>query len=155
MPVTLIETMTLEGHDISPELVTRENTEDNSTETTWEVDEQKVKKGVTFDKVTKRSESILTEVTVDKMTTPPPEKIKFAPSATATEVSMATGVETDKVIQRGISPVEAIAMEIERQLLQPREQFPDQREDQQEEVQSSVFSYCFRYSNTRLIFLIY
>ena len=141
---TPIETMTLEGHDISPEQVTPETTEVISMETTREEDEQTVKEEVTFEIVTpERSETTSTEVTVDETMKPLPDESKVAPTATATEVSMATGVETEEVIPREISPVEVSAVETESPLLQPTEQLPEQRQAPQEEVQSAVFCCCF------------
>lgn len=126
-------TETVEGQDISPEKQTPEQSEVITIETTREDLDKVEKEKVSFEFVTpEKTEISSTEVTVDE--TPLPEEDKVAPTATATEVSLATTLETEEVIPKSEIPEEVAGIETDTKLLVPEEQLIDQREAPQEEV---------------------
>jgi len=133
----------LEGQDISPEKQTPEQSEVIAIETTRE-DLDKVKREeVSFEFVTpEKSEISSTEVTVDE--SPLPDEDKVAPTATATEVSMVTTLETEEVIPKTEIADEITGVETDIKLLVPEEQLIDQKEAPEEEV-------CYMFSSPSIL----
>lgn len=132
------QTITLEGQDISPEKLTPEQSEVIAIETTREDLDKVEKEKTTFEFVTpEKTELSSLEVTVDE--SPLPDEDKVAPTATATEVSLATTLETEEVIPKPEAPEDVTGIETDSKLLVPEEQLLEQREAPQEEV-SGVLS---------------
>lgn len=126
----------MEGQDISPEKQTPEQSEVIAIETTREDLDKVMKEDVSFEFVTpEKTEVSLTEVTVDE--SPLPDEDKVAPTATATEVSMATTLETEEVIPKSEIPEEITGVETDIKLLVPEEQLLEQKEAPEEEVSRS------------------